>query len=145
MKRLVNTLFLVVPVLMIAAGPALAQQASSFQQSCENIFYTTDSAGTPAIEATCKNGDGSESITSKVAIRGIHNMEGRLSAGAGVSTFQQSCEGMRIAVDGQHVKLYATCQKSDGSSVETSATIWDILNDNGRLRNRVPGNDQLVD
>ena len=125
------------------SNTAHAQQASTFQNECTDIQYGTDGAGTPAILATCKAGNGS-ATRSAVAIRGIENRDGRLTAVGGYSTFQKSCEDMRIDVRDPHVYLTGHCRKKDGSMIDASAIIYDIVYDGGTLRNRVAGHDELT-
>lgn len=123
--------------------PAIAQQPSNFQNSCQNIRYGTDTRGTPVIQASCRTKNGSV-VESAVAIRGFHNSEGRISAGAGTSSFQNSCRNMKIAMREGHVWLDASCRTTDGQYVDSSAKIYDISNEDGTLRHRVPGNDTIV-
>jgi len=99
------------------------------------------------VVASCPASDKKTRVESYAALRGFHNKEGRLSAGAGPATFQHSCTGMKMGVrkDDGSVILTATCPKSSGEQVETSTVLWDVHADsNGQLNHRIRGTDKVV-
>ena len=101
-------------------------------------------AGTPIVQAGCQKADGKTRVESAAALRGFHNMEGRLSAGAGVSSFQKTCVGMKMEVRDGNVHLNANCRKTSGESVPTSTILYDVHNMDGQLKHKVAGNDRRV-
>jgi hypothetical protein len=120
--RLVSFLALSIPI-VCAAGYARAQ-ASSFQQSCNNIQV----AGS-TLSASCRRVDGSSNNTS-ILIRGLANNNGVLQfTGTGQSSFQDSCSDISVAGS----TLSANCRKMDGSFNRTSILIPGIANNNGVL------------
>lgn len=131
----------------LGGGSALAQEPSTFPNTCNNIRYGVDSAGIPVAVASCLKSDTKTRVESYAALRGFHNKDGRLSAGPGVATFQRTCTDMKLGVrkDDGAVVLSAICPKTSGERVETSTVLWDVHADSsGRLHHRVPGNDQVV-
>lgn len=131
----------------IGGGMALAQEASTFQKTCNNIRYGVDSAGTPVVVASCPKSDNKTRVESYAALRGFHFKEGRLSAGPGTATFHRTCSNMKVGVrkDDGTVVLSASCPKTSGERVVTSIVLWDVHADSsGRLHHRVPGNDKVV-
>jgi hypothetical protein len=108
--------------------PAQPIPASSFAESCKNIWVTADE-----LYADCYRADGSTLNRSSIRIRGIRNRnsEGNLYF-VGMdepSSFQYSCSGMRVAGN----TLEADCKRSDGRYNKTSILIPGIVNNNGVL------------
>jgi len=128
----------------LSSATAFAQSASTFQKSCENIRYGVDKQGTPVALASCLKADGKTRVETAVALRGFHNMEGRLTAGAGVSTFQKTCKDMKVGFSEGQVRVNAMCKKTSGEWVSASAILYDVNNIDGQLRHRVAGNDKVV-
>lgn len=127
-----------------SSAPAFAQSASTFQKTCNNIKYGVDKEKTPVVMASCLKKDNKTRQETAAAIRGFSNNEGRLTAGAGVSTFQKTCKDMKVEARDDHVHLTATCKKTSGEWVPTSTILYDVDNIDGKLRHRVPGNDKVV-
>ena len=127
-----------------ASVPVHAQSASTFQKTCDNIRYGVDKAGTPIVQAACLKADGKTRVESAAALRGFQNKEGRLTAGAGLSSFQKSCSDMKMEVRDGHVHLKANCKKSSGEPVPTSTILYDVSNNDGVLKHKVAGNDKVV-
>lgn len=143
MKKLMF-LTMVFGLVMVFSGSASAQSPSTFQKTCKDIKYGVDSKGTPVVQASCLKKDGKTRVTSYAALRGFHNNEGRLTAGAGLSTFQKTCRDSSMEVKGQHVYLMSTCAKTNGEVVKTSTILYDVNNIDGQLQHRVRGNDTVV-
>jgi hypothetical protein len=84
------------------------------------------------LSAQCRSENG-RWRDSSVEIRGITNVNGDLEylrEGRGRSTYQDSCNEIRI--DGANLR--ARCQRQNGSYKRTSIELIGIVNDNGRLR-----------
>ncbi len=114
---------------------ANAQSRSTFQDSCSNIRYG-EANGNAMIYADCRRRNQSVNATS-VVIKGIDNIEGRLShtAGNNPSTFQRSCRNMSIALAGRSgVELRGSCRTSQGNYLNTTTAIWDVNNIDGNLK-----------
>lgn len=129
---------------LMSAVTASAQSASTFQQSCNNIKYGVDKAGTPIVLASCLKADSKTRVETAAALRGFENKDGRLTAGPGPSTFQKTCKDMKVEPRDGHIRLDATCQKTSGQWVKTSTILYDVNNKDGQLHHRVPGNDKVV-
>jgi hypothetical protein len=128
----------------LMSASVFAQSASTFQDSCENIRYGVDKRGMPIALANCLKADGQTPNETAVALRGFHNNEGRLTAGAGASSFQQSCQEIQVNVRDGHVRIDASCQKSSGEWVSTSTILYDVHNNDGQLQHKVRGNDEVA-
>ncbi len=131
----------------IAAATAIAQEPSTFQKTCNHLRYGVDSAGTPVAVASCPKSDNKTRVESYVALRGFHNKNGRLSAGAGPATFHKTCTDIKVGVrkDDGAVVISAMCPKSSGERVETSSILWDVhVDSTGQLHHLVPGTDKVV-
>jgi len=127
-----NTTFCIAAILAAVAGtPALA--ASSFQQTCSNIFFAY-SGNEPAIDATCLRANGTPNHTSLI-LKGIGNNNGTLvQGGSGNSTFQESCGNILIVVESPtEVALTAFCRTGSGASNRTMLPLNNISNQNGVL------------
>jgi hypothetical protein len=107
----------------LASAPALAQQAS-FQSSCTNISVVG-----ATLTATCRRVNGTLNQTS-IVLRGIANINGRLTQTGGSSTFQSSCQNVRVIGS----TLTATCREQNGSFFNSSILIPGIVNNNGVLQ-----------
>jgi len=100
--------------------------ASTFHNSCNNIRIAGNT-----LTAECQRENG-RNRTSSIVIRGIRNDNGRLEYlrnSRGASTFQNSCQNIRVRGN----SLIARCQKTNGSFVRSTIVIRGIDNDNGRL------------
>lgn len=114
----------------IALAPASAN--STFPYTCSNTSFQWGASGQATIASTCLQANGMPHVTS-LELQGISNQNGRLTAGSGPSTFQQSCGSIKILTDGPVVTLSAYCRASSGSSISTSLSLNNIGNVNGSL------------
>jgi hypothetical protein len=110
----------------LAAAPAQAQPASSYQNSCSGIR-----AEGAVLVAHCRRMDGSYDWT-RLPIRGVANIDGHLQFQGmrQVSSFQNSCSGIYVSGD----VLSANCRRIDGSYRRSSIEIPGIANINGQLQ-----------
>jgi uncharacterized membrane protein YedE/YeeE len=111
---------------IVGASAAHAQNASSFQKSCDHIGV----AGS-TLFANCRRINGSFNRTS-ILLPGVENIDGNLRFnGMGQpSTFQNSCAGIGIAGS----TLFAHCRRIDGGFNRTSILVPGIANIDGVLR-----------
>lgn len=114
------------------AGIASASAApSTFQNTCSNIAFGYQGSDA-ALNAVCLKKDGSPNASS-LLIQGISNQNGKLTAGSGSSSFQQSCGDIQVMVDGPNVSISALCRKTDGSSVPSTIELQGVSNNDGKL------------
>jgi hypothetical protein len=115
----------------LAATPAFA--GSTFQYTCSQIQFAY-SGNNATIQAVCLRANGTANPTSLV-LQGISNQNGKLTQGAGPSTFQQSCGSIQIMLDngGPNVVLTAVCRMTNGQPNSTSLSLNNISNNNGTL------------
>jgi hypothetical protein len=71
-------------------------------------------------------------------LRGILNVDGKLTQARGASSFQQSCEGVSIELAGQSVILFAKCLRIDGAPADSRLRLDGIENVDGVLRYAMP-------
>ncbi|HEX8289516.1 MAG TPA: CVNH domain-containing protein [Pyrinomonadaceae bacterium] len=105
---------------------AFPQQYSSFQDSCRDIRVYGNT-----LSARCRTERGGYVATS-IEIRGITNINGVLEylrEGRGRSTYQQTCNNIRIS----GATLSARCLREDNSYNNTSIYLRGIVNNDGRL------------
>lgn len=107
-----------------AVKPAAAQSASTFQNSCVNVFVSGD-----ILSADCRGQNGVFTRTS-IEIPGIANIDGVLQFTGDRSSFQNSCRGIRVDGD----VLSALCRRGDGGYTPSSIEIPDIVNIDGVLQ-----------
>lgn len=135
MKNLAFTFGASLVILMSGVSIASAQQRASFVDSCTDVRYAEDGEHA-MIAATCARSDGSTNDAS-VVIKSVENIEGRLShtRGSNPANFHLSCTNTRIEMGGPSgVTLAASCRTSQGQYLETTTSIWDVLNDEGNLK-----------
>jgi CVNH domain len=107
---------------------AKATDPSTYQDSCSTIEVVG-----ATLRAVCRRRDGSFNAQTAIRIRGIDNVEGKLTYArhpTAISTYQDSCEN----IDAIGATLMAKCRRRDGSFNEkTTIRIRGIDNVNGKL------------
>jgi hypothetical protein len=112
----------------VEAAFAKATDPSTYQDSC----LALDVAGA-TLTAVCRRKDGSLNARTAIRIRGIDNVNGKLTYSrnpTAISTYQDSCENTGVI----GATLTAKCRRKDGSFNEkTTILIRGIDNVNGKL------------
>lgn len=111
------------------AGSASAAE-STFQNSCSDIKLAADGM---TITAQCKKNDGTP-VPASYALQGVHNVDGKLSMGEGASTYQQTCDTVRLQHNAKMARLTAICKTKNGRPSNTQLPLTDINNIDGVLK-----------
>ena len=111
--------------LLPATGNA---EPSTFFKTCEDIKLSDDGL---SFSAKCKKKDQSINQTS-IALKGIHNLDGKLSMGAGESTYQKSCDTVRLQLSPEF-RLTAICKTAAGRPSNTQLPLEGFHNIDGVL------------
>jgi hypothetical protein len=114
------------PVFGLMALPTQAQNNSSYQLTCSNIYVEG-----AVLHADCRRMDGSFHHTA-IAIQGIANIDGvlRFQGFGQPSSYQATCGDIRVRGD----VLLANCRRMDGSWNRSERAIPGIANIDGNLQ-----------
>ena len=116
--------------IVLGAGGSVSAAESTFQNSCSDIKLAAD--GT-TITAQCKKQNGTP-IPASYTLQGVHNLDGKLSMGEGASTYQQSCDTVRLQHNAKMARLTAICKTQNGRPSNTQLPLTDINNVDGVLK-----------
>jgi hypothetical protein len=117
----------ILATMLVEGAFAKATDPSTYQDSCTGI-----SASGATLTAVCRKRDGTFNIKTAILIRGIDNVEGKLTYSrnaTAASTFQDSCNNIDVV----GATLTAQCRRRDGSFHETTILIRGVDNVEGKL------------
>lgn len=119
----------------VAAMSAAKADHSSFQRSCTDISVDAVNEGAFLV-ANCGDGKGNL-VVARLELFAIANIDGVLTRQAtGASTFQRSCENIKVRANDKKVMLVADCKKRDQTVTRSKIELEDIENIFGELRYR---------
>ena len=126
LKVLTGSLFLSCSTMLFAAS-------STYQKTCKNTKLITTEYNGVDLVSTCQRINQSW-IPAKVSVKHLHNIDGKLEYGReDFSTFQRTCNSIRLNETNQKVTVSALCKDKKGAMKTTSIELKNLHNMDGKL------------